>query len=188
VIRTRSHSQGEFVLWLFGVAVLVFGAAGLVAWGLIRLGPRPAAGNGLVFPRAFLASTFLLAGCSAALHRAVTHVRRERQGPFRRAMVWALLAGALFVAVQGYGLWCLLQGQNPEEASTGAQSFVFAFASLHALHVAVALMVLVFVALGGFDGRYDHEYHWGVIVCAWFWHLLGLVWLAILAVFGIASH
>ena len=187
MFHSRCRTQGEFVLWLFGVSLAVFGIAVLGAVLLIRLAPAPPTSAQLQFPPPFFVSTALLIACSAALHLAVQAVRREKQPPFRRTLAVALASGTLFVAVQSYGLWWLVQGQDPEEASTGAASFVFVFAALHALHVTVALMVLVFVTLRGFDDRYDHEYHWGPIVCAWFWHVLGAVWLVILGAFAIVT-
>ena len=51
----------------------------------------------------------------------------------------------------------------------------------------VATLFLSLVAVRTFADRYDHEYYWGVSVVAWFWHALGIVWLAILAVFAIAA-
>ena len=66
-------------------------------------------------------------------------------------------------------------------------AFVLALASLHAMHVIVATLFLSLVTVRTFAERYDHEYYWGVSVVAWFWHGLGIVWLAILAVFAIAA-
>jgi heme/copper-type cytochrome/quinol oxidase subunit 3 len=46
--------------------------------------------------------------------------------------------------------------------------------------------VLLWVTLSAFADRYDHEYCWGVSFAAWCWHVLGVVWLAILFVFAMA--
>jgi hypothetical protein len=43
------------------------------------------------------------------------------------------------------------------------------------------------VTLGALADRYDHEYFWGVSLCAWFWHALGIVWVCILIVFVIST-
>jgi hypothetical protein len=59
--------------------------------------------------------------------------------------------------------------------------------ALHAMHFTLALMFLVWVTLGAFADRYDHEYFWGVVVCAWFWHALGIAWGCILIVFAIST-
>jgi len=45
----------------------------------------------------------------------------------------------------------------------------------------------VYVTVQALADRYDHEYYWGVTLCAWFWHALGLVWCVILATMGIAT-
>ncbi len=185
MIHSRSRTQGEFVLRLFAVSLLVFATAGAGAKLLIQFGRTPAVPEEVRFPPLFYASSVLLGLCSVALHLAVQGVRREKQRLLRQALATALTLATLFVSVQSYGLWWLSQGQNPTEAETGVRPFVFVIAALHALHVAVALMVLVFVMLRGCEDRYDHEYYWGVLVCAWFWHLLGVIWLAILAVFMI---
>jgi heme/copper-type cytochrome/quinol oxidase subunit 3 len=53
--------------------------------------------------------------------------------------------------------------------------------------VSIAIMFLTLVYLKSLIDRYDHEYYWGVMVCSYFWHALGLVWLAIIGVFLIAT-
>ncbi|MCH7687022.1 MAG: cytochrome c oxidase subunit 3 [Planctomycetes bacterium] len=173
--------QSRFVLRFFVVAVSLFSLAGGVASVLIRLwGPASVTA-------VFAVSTTLLITCSVALQNAQFQVKRERQQPFRRSLIVAMTAGTLFLAIQSLGLWSLLKVQNPSEAQTGAQIFVLVFAVLHGLHLCVALMFLIYVSLKAFADRYDHEFYWGVTVCAFFWHLLGLVWLLILAVFAISK-
>ena len=98
----------------------------------------------------------------------------------------ALGAGTLFVGSQTYALTCLIHQQTPEEAQIGAGAFVAVIAALHAMHFVVALMFLVFITVQAFEDRYDHEYYWGVTVCAWFWHILGIIWGMVLVVMLIA--
>ena len=183
---TARHSQSQFALHFFLLSVALLSLAGGVAQLLVHWGtPRPA-GDALSFPKAFwLTTVFLLAG-SAALQRALTMVRLERQRQFRQSLVLGLVAGTAFVGVQTYGLWCLLQRQTAEQVAVGASAFVFVFATLHALHFTVALMFLAFVTLKAFADRYDHEYYWGVTVCTYFWHALAAIWLCIVAVFVLA--
>ena len=139
------------------------------------------------FPAAFAASTLLLCCGSAALSRAVAYVKRERQRPFRRALGAALLVGTLFVGVQSHALSQLIRQQAPEEVPTGAGAFVAVVAALHALHFLVALLCLAYITVQAHADRYDHEYYWGVTLCTWFWHALGVVWCVILAVMAIAT-
>lgn len=139
------------------------------------------------FPPAFCLSSVLLFLGSAALQQALYAVQIEKPVRFRRALLVALGSGTLFVGIQSFGLWCLVQQQRPDDVSTGVNAFIVMLAALHGLHFTVALMFLTYVTIKGFAARYDHEYFWGVQVCAWFWHALGLLWLAILGVFLITA-
>lgn len=184
------HSGAGFTLRFFRVCVAVYASVFALTWLLIRFlpGPTVVSGGKAVFPPAFLGTTLLLVVISVHLHRAVGFVRREKQQPFRQQMLFGLINGMLFIAVQGYGLSWLLRSQEHTHAaaSTSANTFVFVLAFLHAVHITVALMFLTLVTLKSHYDRYDHEYYWGVALCGWFWHLLGIVWLAILAVISIA--
>ena len=92
---------------------------------------------------------------------------------FRRSLIGALVAGTLFVGVQSYGLKCLMRNQVADETQTGANAFIAIMVALHAMHLSLALLFLIWVTLNALADRYDHEYFWGVRVCAWFWHGLG---------------
>ena len=96
--------------------------------------------------------------------------------------------GSLFLGVQSFGLWTLMpHDRTAQTAQAGVTTFVLMLAALHALHFVVAVLFLSYVTVQALADRYDHEYHWGVTVCAWFWHALGVVWLAILLIFAIAA-
>ena len=180
-----ASGQSRFALRLFGTYLVVVTVSSMIARGLaVVLGGPDESTSRLVLPPAFLySSVFLILG-SAFMHRALSQVKIERQKPFRQALVVSLVVGILFVGCQSYALWYLLKGSSPaEHTETGAGGFAFVLAVLHALHFTVALMFLVFVTLRSFQDRYDHEYYFGVTVCTWFWHLLGIVWAAIMLLF-----
>ena len=183
------HAEGHrrSALWFFAVSAGVLVTSGLVTTGLIGLLGRPNE-PGRLFPPAFWVSTGLLLAGSAALSRSIRFVRQEQQRPFRRWLLTSLLLATAFVGVQAYGLaWMLPHDRTAQAASTGVTAFVLALASLHAMHFIVASLFLSLVTVRTFADRYDHEYYWGVSVVAWFWHGLGVVWLAILAVFAVAA-
>jgi cytochrome c oxidase subunit III len=182
----HAAGQSRQAVLFFLRAALVFGAAIGVALGLAVLFGRPAVVE-FWFPPAFALSSLLLLAGSIALSRAVHSVRFERQRRFRLWLHAALAAGTLFMGVQSYGLWTLLPAERAaEQASLGVTPFVLMLSALHALHLSIAVLFLAFVATRAQAERYDHEYHWGVSVCAYFWHALGVAWLFILAVFAIA--
>jgi cytochrome c oxidase subunit 3 len=186
-IERYAREPSTFARRFFWLTVAVFGLGGGLARILIlsagQLLPRTF-GH---FPPAFAVSSCLLFAGSLALNRALGAVRGEKAQLFRRSLIWGLMAGTLFVGIQIYGLWCLIHQHRHEDASTGVNAFIVCLAALHGLHFTVALMFLSYVTIKGFAARYDHEYFWGVQVCAWFWHALAIAWVAIMAVMVIVG-
>lgn len=178
------HSQSRLAVQFFAVSLLALSAAGALAAGLMRVWPATSFPQA-TFPPVFALSTAALLAGSACLSQAVDAVRREKQVRFRRFLTGALCAGSLFVALQCAALNWLVRRLNPDEAATGAGAFVAVLAALHGLHFVVALLFLAFVTVRAFADRYDHEYYWGISVCAWFWHALGVLWLVVLGVMAI---
>lgn len=178
--------RSRLVLRFFATGLAAVGAACAVFASLKTAFGR-AGTDVLVFSPAFACATILLIAGSVSLHAAVQAVKMERQPELRRRLLLAFTCGTLFVGVQSYGLWALFPDErSAASASLGVTAFIAALTTLHGLHFVVALLFLAFVLNHAWVGRYDHEYHWGLTCCAWFWHLLGLAWMAILAVFAIA--
>jgi cytochrome c oxidase subunit 3 len=186
-IERYAREPSTFARRFFWLTLLVFGLGGGLARLLVVLTGNHVPSNIRHMPPAFLLSTCLLFAGSQALHCALAAVRSEKAQLFRWSLIRGLIAGTLFVGIQIYGLWCLIRLQKFEEAATGVNAFIVCLAALHGLHFTVALMFLTYVTIKGFAARYDHEYFWGVQVCTWFWHALGIAWLAILAVMLIAG-
>jgi cytochrome c oxidase subunit 3 len=178
--------SSNLALAFFGLSLLLLGVSFAAAWMMIESLSFQPAENRILFPVAFVASTVLLGSGSFLLHRASMLVRFEKQTDFRRSLAWALVLGTAFVAAQTYGLWCLI-AQNEAARSVGLKDGAFAFVLLHGVHFVVALLFVAFVFLRALADKYDHEYSFGVTVCAWFWHALGIAWLAIMAAFLIAG-
>ena len=182
VVGEHPRGEGGFAVQFFLASVGSSVAAGCIGYLLTVIGPAPTPipGAAMQIPLAFWISTGLLAVGSAILVRAEYLVKHERQRPFRHCLKIAFALGAVFFSVQIYGLWWILKLRNPAHAQTGANAFVFAVAVLHAMHFFVAMLFIIYVTLKAHWDRYDHEYYWGVTVCAYFWHVLGVVWLAIM--------
>lgn len=179
--------RGEITRKLFWATLIVAASASALSVLLAALFGMPQPDGRVSLPPALYLSTVMLVIGSGLLQFAEGRVRLEKQRPFRRALTAALAAGTVFVGIQAYGICCLFHKQPADiSAQTDAHAFTFVFVALHAMHFVVALWFLTWVTLNAHYQRYDHEYYWGVTVCTWFWHVLGIVWLAILAVFAIA--
>jgi cytochrome c oxidase subunit 3 len=183
--HAAGRAQQARVFMLLSAFIVVAGVS--LAWLLISMFGLPEPTVRLTFPPALAVSTAFLFGGSAALERAAYWVKRERQARFRRWLRAALGLGILFIGVQLYGLLAVIpKERSPAEASLGIKPFVMVFAGLHVMHFFVATLCVACVTARTIADRYDHEYHWGVTFCAWFWHALGLAWLAILVIFAVA--
>lgn len=182
----HAAGQSRQAVLFFLRGLCIFSVACAIALCLAKLFGRPAVAE-FWFPPAFAVSSLLLLLGSIVLSRAVRCVQREQQRAFRRWLQGALAMGTLFMGVQAYGLWTLLPAERAaDQASLGVTPFVLMLSALHALHLSVAVLFLAFVATRAQADRYDHEYYWGVSICAYFWHALGIAWLFILAIFAIA--
>ena len=188
------EQRSSLALHFFLLSGVVLGFACFGGWCMIQLARDSAPGD-FHFPKVFWLSSISLLTGSIAIERASSFVSQEKQRPFRGHLIVGLISGALFVAFQIFGMWVLLRSQETEYAmataetavALGVKPYIFVAAFLHAMHFFLALLFMVYVTLNGFTGRYDHEYYWGVRVCAWFWHGLGIVWIMILIVFAIVS-
>lgn len=160
----------------------------LLSVGLAQALGAPPPTKRLSLPGAFQVATLFLFLGSWFLHKAHGWVRLEKQKEFRRSLLLGLGSAVLFVSTQTYGLWGFVKGTvDYHDPQLNSHGFVFMFTALHAMHFVVAQSVLLWVTMAAFRDRYDHEYYLGVTFASWFWHVLGVAWLAILWVFTIAS-
>ena len=72
---------------------------------------------------------------------------------------------------------------NVERAESRLEGLFFVLILLHALHFVAGMVALTLVARRGLAGRYDHEYHAGVKLCARYWRFLDVVWIALFGTF-----
>jgi heme/copper-type cytochrome/quinol oxidase subunit 3 len=63
------------------------------------------------------------------------------------------------------------------------EGLLFVLILLHGLHFMAGMIALTIVTIRGWKGRYDHEYHGGVRMCALYWRFLDVVWIAMFGTF-----
>jgi cytochrome c oxidase subunit III len=63
------------------------------------------------------------------------------------------------------------------------EGMLFILILLHAVHFIAGMIALTVVTARGLKGRYDHEYHGGVRMCALYWRFLDVVWIALFGTF-----
>jgi cytochrome c oxidase subunit 3 len=105
----------------------------------------------------------------------VVHSLRQRDK--RGAMGWmgaTILLGVLFLAIQG-SEWAGLIGFGLTMTSSLYGGMFYLIVGAHALHLVVAVAVLLFVAARVRRGRYDVDFR-GVVACSVYWSFVVILW------------
>ena len=76
--------------------------------------------------------------------------------------------------------------RDPAAGQVGLDGLLFMLILLHALHFVGGMVALTIVTVRSLAGRYDHEYHGGVKLCAVYWRFLDVVWIALFGSFLLA--
>lgn len=176
---------GRLAMQLFLAALGMLFAAALVGHVVIRLrltqwppSGSPPLPDGLWLATAILA---LVSGSLVAAERAVRRSRHRQLGRW----TWLALGGGIgFLLVQVWNWSVLAQGV----AAGGQNMFTATYwvlTVLHGLHVLGGLPPLALVAARAPSGRYHAGRVQPVLNVAWYWHFLGVTWLAIVAALAI---
>jgi len=202
----------RLAMWVFLGSLGMLFAASLLAYAMMRYDGPQAPRHGTITPpnSLFLSTALLLIG-SGTMSAAVAAVRREQQTRFRRLMAVSTLLAFGFLIVQTPALTTMInayaheKGQLPnlpQSAASGDDreylrvipknagtragqlyAVVVSLVVLHALHVIGGLLPLSVATARAFLGKYDHEVHEGISLCAMYWHFLDVVWIALFGSF-----
>lgn len=122
------------------------------------------------------ANTMVIAVSSVALERALFSARRGKLASVLPGILAALVLGTLFVALQlllWTGLW--KAGLRPSDGPYA--SIFYALTAVHAAHVAVGLLGLVYCAFRAGAGAFTPVRNVGLRLWTAYWHFVGGVWL-----------
>jgi heme/copper-type cytochrome/quinol oxidase subunit 3 len=186
--------QARLVFFLFVASLAMFFGACIAFYVMLINGLKSSPYDSVVplkyrpldLPLSFWVSTGLLLLTSVWLHLAARCIARERQDRFLAYLQAGFVSALGFLIVQALGMNTLLQEHYAFMEQTGMTRLYgvcFAFSFIHALHVLGGVVFIGFVLVQGYRRRYDHERHWAVDHCAWYWHFLDVVWVAMLVVF-----
>jgi len=185
ITMRRDEYQAKFGFALFIASLTMFFLASLAAYGIIRSASGAPAISLDSFPPSLIVSTISMFAVSFAMHKAVANVRRERQAPFRRWLIVAAVISVVFLLSQSLGLRALLDMHRVALGDGVTKQFglMFFLVLVHALHVVGGIAFLSGVLVRARQDVYDHEKHWGVDICALYWHFLDVVWIIMLGTF-----
>lgn len=120
-------------------------------------------------------NTFVLLGSGAVMFGAWRTIRRGLVPSSRRLLKTATLLGILFLVVQGVEWVRLIEfGLTVTQNIYGAVFYVMI--GMHALHVFIAVLGLLYVSHRFGQGAYTPEAHDGLTMGGMFWGFVVLVW------------
>jgi heme/copper-type cytochrome/quinol oxidase subunit 3 len=137
----------------------------------------------LALPLVMLA---ILLTSSAVLYWGEQVVKEGRHAAARAAVIATLLLGMLFLGVQALEYRNHLQELTPGTDAYG--SIFYTITSFHALHLALGLAMLAYVAVLPALEPADRPPHRPLHNTALYWHFVDLVWVVIVAVLYVTPH
>lgn len=133
-----------------------------------------------------LLMTPILLLSSAPMHWAETGIQRGKAWRLRLGLALTIALGGTFV-----GLQVLEYLEKVEEflPTTNVYGTLFyAITGFHGLHVAVGLLMLLWLEYYALRGRFTQDHHLPVQVVTMYWHFVDVVWVFILGTIYLSPH
>lgn len=171
---------GDIAIWLFiQTELIVFGLLFVsleVAW---RNAPQTfATGARTLHVAAGFANTLVLITGSFFVALAVRAIRQGRTRACPLLLLAGVATGGIFALVKA-AEYQLLIDAGYRLGTSSFYSFYFLTTAFHLLHVLIAMLILVIVAVRCAFGAYDADNPTGVETAASFWHMVDLVWIVL---------
>jgi len=190
----QQHEAAQLGMWTFLATEVLFFGGLILAYCIYRYGYAAdfsAAGRytkiviGTLNTAILLTSSFLVAW-------AVSAARLGLSGAAARLLGAAALLGILFLGLKGYEYHeeyqeHLVPGVNfvfDQVHARGAALFFmlyFVATGLHAVHVAIGIVVLLIIARKAARRTYSVHYHASITIAGLYWHFVDLVWIFLFA-------
>jgi len=167
---------------LFGLLILSY-------WYLrFRSGPvwPP---NGIEAPslKLPLIMSAILWSSSIPVHIAERAIRKGDRTRMRAGLLIGFLLGLTFLLLQIVAEYPHALKVSPPSSGAYGTLF-FSLTGLHGMHVAVGLLISLWVQVRAWRGAFSAGRHVSVQNFAWYWHFVDTVWVFVLATIYLAPH
>ena len=173
------------MVWLCATEAMLF-ACLIASYFFLRGSVESFAAEGGRYPSLALPlpMTAVLLSSSATMWWAERGIRRGDQTRLRIGLVITFLLGALFLVLQATEYH-----HNPFGPTVSAYDSIFyTTTSLHGAHVALGLLMNLYVQLRASRGHFSATRHLAVQNAALYWHFVDAVWVVILATFYLSPR
>ncbi|MCA9041847.1 MAG: cytochrome c oxidase subunit 3 [Planctomycetaceae bacterium] len=183
---TQNIESWKLLIKLLVGSLTIFFMAGIMGFVVIQqqhINLRYS--RSLDVPASLWISTVALLVVSYSLHRSISYAKREQLETLKKVTLVGIAGALLFTLFQIIGMHDVYQEHLHLKSSSiwNMSGISFVMILSHGLHVAAGLIWLAIVARNVFAKRYDHEYHLGLTLCAYYWHFLDFVWVVMFVVF-----
>ena len=120
-------------------------------------------------------NTLVMLGSSFTFMRGVSALRKGRRSGLTTWVFVTLVLGAVFLALQ-LSVWQSVAESGLHITSGLFGSVFYGLTCFHALHVAVGLVILLWVLFRSSRGHYTEHNIMNVSSCAMYWHFVDIVW------------
>ncbi|WP_437228139.1 hypothetical protein SH661x_000741 [Planctomicrobium sp. SH661] len=140
---------------------------------------RPSLKYFTLTPTPFFLSSLLLVATGGFLGFARLSKSRRRMRIF---LTLCLTCGSLLLAMQSYGLWCLMPGRFTAASSSFRVAMTLAAGHLMGCLLLLILISLAFAVL--FNQPEKSEVRHLLKICALYWYALGFLWTGLMCAFS----
>ena len=128
--------------------------------------------------------TILLLSSSATMWWAERGIKRGKQMQLRIGLLVTFLLGLAFLVLQGFEY----ANKSTGPSTSAYDSIFFTTTSFHGAHVALGLLMNLFVQIRAWLGHFDMERHDAVENTGLYWHFVDGVWVVILTIFYLSPR
>jgi cytochrome c oxidase subunit 3 len=194
---TRQPMEGMKVynvklgIWVFLLSEVMFFTSLIGAYIILRFAhpdayPHP----GVVLNVPLTAfNTFVLICSSVTMVKAFAAVEHGDQRGLKNYLLATVGLGAFFLGVQGYEYYKLASHHFVPMASRyGAEgqplygATFYTLTGFHGAHVTIGVLVMIWITIRAFQGKYHQENYGGVEAMGLYWHFVDLVWILLFTI------
>ena len=138
-------------------------------------------------------NTFILICSSVTMVLALAAIQKGNQGRMRLFLLATIMIGSVFLGIQVYEYWSLMQGHvypigisadgHFRPSSSLFASCFFTMTGFHGAHVAGGIVMMICLLLASLKkNHYTKEKHSSVELIGLYWHFVDLVWILLFTV------
>jgi cytochrome c oxidase subunit III len=134
----------------------------------------------IVMPNAIvIVATVILVISSFTMHWAILRIRKGDRTGMNRAIAVTLILGIIFLALQAYDYWELLDHYGFGINSGIYGTLFYTMTGFHGAHVFGGVVGIAILLLRGMAGQFSARHHIAVEAVSAYWHFVDVVWIAL---------